>query len=297
MALCIISSATAQGTKSYPGEQEPNEVILLSSYTDGNYNVERLMVMESTPTNNDYVVHYKINMATLTPIYQNNTAEIEGLRNLIGSIESDSLKRIAHYEIIGYSSPDGPEAMNSRLAQERAAEIATLIDKECNISDYQHTVSSTALNWSDAKEAIEASNVPNKAEILEAIGSNMTQAQIEQKIKSYDAAWSYIKANILPEMRSAEIAITYNKWNIVENRTLIEEVVEPTQNDALLSGNHNVGGHKGVRDGMIRGEGITDDYIYCMLVEMPGQEIDFDDTVGRKHEKVKFTRRGEKIKF
>ncbi len=275
MALCVIGSATAQSPASYQGGQEPDEIILVSSYVEDNYNVERLLVMESSPTTGEFVVRYKINMAKLNSAYGNNTVEIDGLRNLITTLESDSLKRITNYDIVGYASPDGALALNRTLATERANNFFDFLENETDIENHQYSVAGEALKWSDAKEAIELSNTPNKAEILAAIGSDMSQTQIESVIKSYGEGWAYIKENILPTMRNVEIEVTYNAWNIVENRTLIEAVVDPQLSDAVLTSSHSVNGRRRGMGNIDTSVDVTDDYIYCMLVEMPGAEIDF----------------------
>ncbi len=288
LALGLISSATAQNSSGMSQTQDPNEIVVLSSYVDGNYNVERLLVMESSPSNNEFVVRYKINLTKLISTYDNNSAEIEGLHNFIESIQNDSLKRITNYDIIGYASPDGPAALNRRLANERANDFKLFVDKECNMSDYTGTVTGKPYSWIDTREAIQSSNVPNKAEVLSLVESSATQSEIQSQLKTHTAAWDYIKSNILPPMRSVEIHVKYNSWKVVESRTLIEEVI-PLEASPTPNRGRGQRGQGGECD-----DQYYDDYINCIIIEMPD---DSDDLVGGKERgKFKEGKRGAKFK-
>ncbi|MFR9503288.1 MAG: hypothetical protein SNH73_02400 [Rikenellaceae bacterium] len=284
LTLGLFTSVLAQNTGGISQTQDPSEIIELSSYIDGNYSVDRLLVMESTPTNNEFVVHYKINITKLISTYSNNSSEIAGLRSFIESVQSDSLKRITNFDIVGYASPDGPAALNKRLAAERAKDFSTFLDTECNMSGYERTVTSRPYMWIDTKSALMSSSVPNKSDILAAIESDMSQSEIESKLKAHTSSWDYIKNNILPDMRCVEIQIKYNSWKVVENRTLIEEQI-PVDVQVATGGGR--GSERCDRD-------IADDYIYCLLVEMPGQEIDFD--CDKETEKLKIGKHGAKYK-
>ncbi|MFI3264600.1 MAG: hypothetical protein SNG38_01200 [Rikenellaceae bacterium] len=293
LTLGLISSAAAQSMSSMSQPQDPSEVIVLSSYVDGNYNVEQLLVMESSPSNNEFVVRYKINLTKLISTYDNNSAEIAGLRNFIESIQKDSLKKITNYDIIGYASPDGPAALNKRLAEERASDFSRFVDKECNMSDYPRTVTSNPYMWIDTKEALQKSSVPNKTEVLSIVESTATQTEIQAKLEAHESSWDYIKTNILPPMRSVELHVKYNSWKVVENRTLIEEMT-PTAGGAAATGGGYRDGNKKGRNADSCCDEYVDDYISCVLIEMPEAALDFD--CDKERVKLKEGHRGAKFK-
>ncbi|MFI3316003.1 MAG: hypothetical protein SNF93_00300 [Rikenellaceae bacterium] len=290
LALGLISTAAAQNSSSANQGQDPNEIIVLSSYVDGNYNVEQLLVMESSPSNNEFVMRYKINLTKLISSYDNNSAEIEGLHNFIESIQNDSLKRITHYDVIGYASPDGPTALNQRLADQRAADFCAFVDKECDMSDYTRTVSGKPYMWIDTKAALQSSEVPNKSEVLSIISSTKSQSEIQGELETHTASWDYIKNYILPPMRCVEIHIKYNSWKVIESRTLIEEVVasEPLADMTQATSSQARRERREARS--------EDDYINCVLVEMPGQDIDFDSCCDTDRQKLKIGKKSLKYK-
>ncbi len=293
LTLGLISSAAAQSMSSVSQPQDPNEVIVLSSYVDGNYNVEQLLVMESSPSNNEFVVRYKINLTKLISTYDNNSTEIAGLHNFIESIQNDSLKRITNFDIIGYASPDGPTALNKRLANERATDFNRFLEAEYNMKEYPHTITGTPYLWADTKQAIQSSSVPNKSEILTLIQSVGTQSEIQSKIEAHGAAWEYIKTNILPPMRSVELHVKYNSWKVVERRTLIEEISPEVPS---VGANGKMRGGRGAEECDIDNVACSDDYINCVLVEMPGAALDFDCDCQEERIKYKGKRRGAKLK-
>ncbi|MFR9547322.1 MAG: hypothetical protein SNG57_00250 [Rikenellaceae bacterium] len=307
IALGMVGSAAAQTTGTMSQSGVPQEIIAISSQMGDNYNVDQIMVLESTPSSEEFAVHYKINLTNLISTYSNNSAEIAGLRNFISSLQSDSLKRITSYDIVGYASPDGPVSLNKKLATERANDFCQFVDKECNMAEYERTVTSKPLTWSDARAAITASNVPNKSEVLSILSSTTSQAEIGAKLKAHGDVWNYIKANILPPMRYVEISVNYNTWSLVEGATIIEDMTPQTEPMGVVGfvpasnttevvyatesyatrGEERRAERRAERSEQSNGyEQPTDDYIYCMLVEMPGQELDYDDVIERDKLKV-----------
>lgn len=276
---------------------------MLSSFVDGNYNVEQLLVLESSPSNNEFVVRYKINLTKLISSYDNNSSQITGLRNFVEEIQTDSLKKITHFDIIGYSSPDGPSALNKRLASERASDFCRFVDTQCDMEEYSRTVSSTPYKWIDTKEAIQSSNVPNKAEVLSLIESSATQSEIQAQLEKHPEAWDYIKGNILPAMRNVELHIKYNSWKVVENRTLIEEVVPVVETEVITAGATGTMRGRGDRGDRRRDEYCDDEvdynYDYAILVDTPCTPIDYDDCKkkGKKEGEAKFKENRRKAKF
>lgn len=302
IALGMIGSASAQISSTMSQGDVPTEVIAVSSQMSDNYNVDQVIVLESTPRSEEFAVHYKINLTNLISTYSNNSEEIAGLRKFIGAIQSDSLKRITSYGIVGYASPDGPAALNRKLASERAKDFCQFVDKECNMAEYERTVSSKPLTWGDARAAITASNVPNKSEVLSILSSTTSQSEIGAKLKAHSDVWSYIAANILPPMRYVEISVKYNTWSLVEGATIIEDMAPQTEAMGVVgvvpasytTDSYATNGQerraerraeRSDKDECCESE-PTDDYIYCMLVEMPGQEVDFGEVIDREKLKV-----------
>lgn len=285
---------------------DPNEIIVLSSYVDGAYNVEQYMVMEDSPTVREFVAHYKISTTQLSTAWGTNSAEIEALKNFTKMVEGDSTKTIIGVDVVGYTSPDGSAAFNKRIAEGRASNADAFLVQNCAMGSYPRSVSSNPYLWIDTKAALESSAVPNKREVLAAIQSSKSQSEIQRMLEGYPAAWSYICDKILPPMRCTEIDIKYNAWRVVESRTLVEQSA-PQEDIYLVETNsyNNVGSGAQVdmssdqgasADMEIENQAFIDDNIDCFIVEMPQNAIDFKDKHATVFDKLKMSRHGAKFK-
>lgn len=258
--MCAAHGATAQ-TRSTMSAPKADSV-MLSETTDGDYLVRRYMVRSDSDT--DYTLRYKISTSTISTNFDGNPTEIKGLDNFIGSMDNDSLMHVRAITITGYASPDGPLALNQRLAKGRAQSLKTYVDKKYGLSNkYEISTSSEASDWNDAREAISRSNVPHKQEVLNIIDQRDAAPAIEQRLKAMPTeVWTYLAEQILPPMRYAEIVISYAEGRIVEQRTLIpqpeviivEEVEEICDPCACIDVEESING---------------------IIVEMPDVPVDF----------------------
>lgn len=236
--------------------------VMLSETTDGDYLVRRYMVRSDSDT--DYTLRYRISTSTISTNFDGNPAELKGLDNFIGSMDNDSLMHVRSITIKGYASPDGPLALNQRLAKDRAQSLKAYVDKKYGLEKrYNVSTSSEALDWNAAREAIARSNVPQKQEVLNVIDQRDAAPAKEQRLKAMSAdVWKYLAEQILPPMRYAEIVISYAEGRIVEQRTLIpqpeiiivEEVEEVCDPCACIDVEESING---------------------IIVEMPDVPVDF----------------------
>ncbi len=270
VALCIAGTSFAQ-SHTADGERK-----LLSQYTQGSETVSRYLVKETNSDNNEFSVRYKINLTQLISTYDNNAEELKGLQNFIDKIQSDSLKKITTINVTGYASPDGPTALNERLANERAIDFRQYIDKNHNMAQYNGTTTAIAQKWNATAEAIAQSSTPNKESVLATVKSSQPQLQIEEKLKSMPQAWDYIKQNILPPMRCVELWVKYNSWTVEEVRTPITP--QPTEEVEIIEDTYIL---------------IVEDNSGGMVVN-PDAPLDYDND--KFKEKFKFNRKRDKLK-
>ncbi len=234
---------------------------LISKSIDGNYEVCTWLVQEkSNNASNEFSVKYQINLARLISTYGNNATELKGLRSFVDNITEDDNKEIKRIEVTGYASPDGPVALNERLAKERAVDCSNYIKENHDIENCPCSAVGVALTWSDAEKAIAESSIPSKADVLQIIKSGESQMAIEAKLKEMSSSWSYLANNILPKMRCVEIEVAYTSWIEMETRTPLEtEVVE----EVVVANNYYVF--------------IDDDPSNVVMFENKYAPIDYDD--------------------
>lgn len=219
LALCAVAGAAAQ-TKS-PVSAPVADTVLLSESTDGNYRVRTVLVNNQDDA--DYEVRYQINVARLSTTLDGNADELAGLGEFVGRLDRDTLLRVKSVRIVGYSSPDGPLKLNQTLAQNRARDFRSYVDRKYDFSKkYAVTTDWVAEDWEMCRALVAGSSIPDRQTVLKVIDGPDSSEAKEAKLKAMPAVWEYMKRSILPPLRRVELSIVYGHGRIMELRTMIE---------------------------------------------------------------------------
>ena len=231
MAVGCVSVATAHNKANSVGQRQPQyDTVVLATYQEDDYLVKRYMVNVPDDRVSDYSVRYSINVAHLQPNLDDNSEALRALSNFIEQTMADTVARISSVTITGYASPDGPYALNERLAKQRAQDFMSYVDSKYNFSTrYAVTTSGVAEDWENCRTMIESSlSIPHKDSVLRIINSAASNDTKEQQLKKMTDTWNFMRTDILPRLRRVDIVINYARGTIVEERTLIEPVLEET---------------------------------------------------------------------
>ena len=181
----------------------------------------------ATPQRRDTIrVHYRWSNAEIDPLYKDNGAAIIAIDDLLGnpSLSVDTLY------IYSSSSSEGGSALNTRLSQKRGEAMR---DQLVQLRDGRKfagvNIMPLGANYPEFLERLKADrNIPYYAE---------TVAEYETAVQVYgnDAAfkrlmkfrggvpYAYIKQQILPEMRYADLVLVSH---IMYEETLVEDEIE-----------------------------------------------------------------------
>jgi tetratricopeptide (TPR) repeat protein len=114
-----------------------------------------------------------------------------------------------------YASPDGESASNKNLAERRGDATSKFVKSElkkigfAEVNDNEfHSRNSVGEDWEGLAKAVSASDITNKAEILEIINSGDNDEVKESKIKSYAKGYDELRDEILPSLRRAVVTIS-----------------------------------------------------------------------------------------
>ncbi len=218
LALCAAAGATAQTRRSVPASAA--DTVLLSETSDGNYIVRRALVERQADS--DYSVRYLINLSTLDAALNGNTRELAELNSFVSAMMNDSLVKVNTVVITGYASPDGPEALNERLARARARDFRDYVDRKYGFSKkFNVRTASVAEDWEMCRTLVAASSMPDKQAVLNIIDGPKSSAAKEAALKAMPAAWEYMIVHILPPIRRVAMTINYDEGSLVEQRTRI----------------------------------------------------------------------------
>lgn len=191
---------------------------MTSEWRDGDYIVRRYIVADATTQSANYEIHYAINSADAVMGFEDNSEVLTQLDNLFGEIRKDSLVHISKISVVGYASPDGTTQFNSTLAQKRAKALSTMLAKRYGLEDYNIAISSMVEPWSATTDAIEHSSLDNRNDIVRIVNANEAPMTIDHRLKRENKAWSWLKSDVLPDMRRATVTIAYTRDQVTDKR-------------------------------------------------------------------------------
>ena len=191
---------------------------MTAEWRDGDYIVRRYIVTDGTPHSANYEIHYAINSSDAVMGFEDNNEVLARLDNFFGEMKKDSLMHISKISVMGYASPDGTTKFNSALAQERAKELSAMLAQRYGLADYNIEISSEVEPWSATTDAIEHSSLNNRNDLVRIVNSNEEPMTIDHRLKRENKAWSWLKSDVLPDMRKATITIAYTKDQVTDKR-------------------------------------------------------------------------------
>ena len=200
---------------------------MTAEWRDGDYIVRRYIVTDGTPHSANYEIHYAINSADAVMGFEDNGEVLAQLDNFFNEMKKDSLVHISKISVMGYASPDGTTQFNGTLAQERAKELSAMLAKRYGLQDYNIAISSQVEPWSATTDAIEHSSLNNRNDLVRIVNSNEAPMTIDHKLKRENKAWSWLKSNVLPDMRKATVTIAYTKDQVTDKREYVPTSTAP----------------------------------------------------------------------
>ena len=173
-------------------------------------------------------IMFLINRANVRPAELTN-AEVQALERFIADNTGDPKRTIGNVQASAYASPDGPLALNNRLAQERAgntekaltnkyakAPLATAVD---------FNVDALGEDWEGFRELVQASDIPDKNLILQVLNMYSDPERRDAEIHNMTAAFSVLKEKILPELRRSKLQVNVDVAGLTdaELRTAVSQ--------------------------------------------------------------------------
>ena len=201
--------------------------VLVSQTRSGNTVISRYKIPHNEGKQAEFDLHYAINRSEIEPAFSDNSSQIADLKDFMLQMQ-DSTAHISAIHIVGYASPDGSAKDNDSLSSKRAESlyhyaVNTYHPKQKIDTDHK------TFSWKDCVYAVENSEIPNKSQVLTILNSSAhTESQKENALRKISAAWNYLAANILPQMRYADIEFDYGVDEFVTRTTTVAPA-EPIQ--------------------------------------------------------------------
>lgn len=240
LALCCGSVVVAQNNATSVGQNKAcsdktctttackngacPDSVLLSKRIDGNYEIRQYLVKGTNVMESDCTVHFPINSSKMSQTFSDNTAEINSLKAFMAKLKKDTLMHVKAVKISAWASPDGTEASNLKLAKARAATWASYLMSQCpGMKNFAVESSAAVATWEDCLPMLDKLPQAELKMATDIINGNHTAAVKEAHLSKNPVVWSYLKEQVLPEFRCAEVEIHYTRASVVEQRVLIRK--------------------------------------------------------------------------
>ncbi|MFI3249049.1 MAG: DUF3575 domain-containing protein [Rikenellaceae bacterium] len=173
-------------------------------------------------------IYYRINESKVDPTYLTNSEALKLVKKRL--TDTESINHLDSITLVAAASPDGPVALNNSLSDSRAKSLMEYLKQNYpNIID-KLRVGSSGEDWDGFRAmVVDDPDVPHRAQVLELIDSDAEPDVKEWRIKQLEGgeSWSYLKANILPYLRSGASAIFHYDIIYIEKYVAPKPVPEP----------------------------------------------------------------------
>lgn len=173
--------------------------------TSGKYDPNIDEFQRVVPDEYTAAIHYLINKADIRPS-ELTTEEIAKLKQYNEALAKDPKRKLKNMEISSYASPDGPMALNTKLAEQRQAASSKFLTKELKKEEVeaQFNTKFTPEDWQGFQELMAKSNIQDKELILRVLSMYTDPEVREREIKNISGAFTDVANQILPQLRRSK---------------------------------------------------------------------------------------------
>lgn len=166
-----------------------------------------------TPETAEAAIYYLINSAQIRSS-QAKSAEIKALEQFAADASAAEDMNLKSVEVKSYASPDGEQAWNTTVANNRDKASGKMISKDLNKKKIAEAKNAdffkqyiTAEDWEGFQQAMEESNIQDKELILRVLSMYSDPDVREREIKNITSAYTAVADQILPKLRRSKFIV------------------------------------------------------------------------------------------
>lgn len=178
--------------------------------------------------------NFRVNRSELLPELGNNRVEFARVDSVAKAILLNTDVKVKNVSIDGYASPEGTDAGNLKLSQNRALSFADYLRRTYKLSRGVLNGVGHGSDWEGLRNSVMAdANVPNKQAVLDVLAAANNNEVRKTNLRKLDAGqpYAYLLANHYPPLRRTEYQFTYT----VRDFNLEEAIQRIYSNPSLLS--------------------------------------------------------------
>lgn len=163
-------------------------------------------------------VHFKQGYEIIERNYMDNEKALVELVATLRTLESCTDSKIEKIIIVGYTSPEGSNALNQRLAGGRAETVKNFMLKNTTVSPSLIKTYNDLIDWQGLRDQVAASAMHEKYQVLDIIDNTPVWDSRRQVGRhgqlmrvNGGSAYRYMYNNYFPKMRNASFIKIYYK--------------------------------------------------------------------------------------
>lgn len=214
------------------------------------------------------------------------TKEIQSLVQRLSEANWEENQKISRVDIFGYASPDGPQALNARLAEEREKNSMNFINRELKKLKETPDINAknTAEDWAGFQALMEKSDIQDKEVILRVLSMYSDPEQREREMRNIAKTYTQVAEEILPQLRRSRLNVTVELIGKSDEEilSLLKSDPQVLSLEEILYGANLIKGSAGLNDQFDTYQTITeiypDDYrAYNNMATIRFQQGDYAD--------------------
>lgn len=213
----------------YLGEQRIKDKILPDLFIPDfrmNYIIPEVEQVKERSEKFSAHLNYEVGRHNLLPNFKNNAEELAMVDKSVNMLKSDKDLTISDLVISGYASPEGGFESNMQLSKRRAETFATYLEKKYDFKRDQFKVEWFGEDWKGLREAVVASSLEKRQEILDIIDSTTKEDDRDALLIALDNGQTYkmLLDQFYPPLRRNDYDVKFisRAFNIDETKQVLK---------------------------------------------------------------------------
>lgn len=167
-------------------------------------------------------IDFPVNKTQIFPDYRRNPQELAEIRRTIDEVRNDVDVTITSLSFRGYASPEGPYAVNERLAKGRTEALINYVKSLYSFPATIMHASWEAEDWNGLAERVRKLDIADRDAILDLVTdtSIAPDARDARLKKLFPEQYAFLLADVYPALRHSDYNIEYQ----IRNYTTVEEI-------------------------------------------------------------------------
>lgn len=202
----------------------------------GEYSLKKDAYREIISESAEGQVMYDYNSASI----KNSELRSSSVRELQAALEeiaSDPRYTVKGTRVVAYASPEGGQEYNAKLSDKRAESARKAWDKVTGgMEAGELEVKSMGQDWDGFRDAVENSNIEDKALILRVLSMYSDPAVRESEIRNMSKVYTEINKTVFPELRRARFIadVDYKNFSDEELKELADKAIDVLDEEGIL---------------------------------------------------------------